>query len=50
MRPGKRRLEENIGAAAIELTPYNLHEIEGAASRIKVGARYPEQLETLTGR
>jgi aryl-alcohol dehydrogenase-like predicted oxidoreductase len=51
--PGTRRperLEENIGAA-IELTPDDLREIEGAASRITVqGARYPEELERLTGR
>jgi aryl-alcohol dehydrogenase-like predicted oxidoreductase len=45
------RLEENIGAAAVELTPDDLREIEGAASTIKVqGARYPEKLEELTGR
>ena len=45
------RLEENIGAAAIELTSDDLREIESAASQIKVeGARYPEHLEQLTGR
>ncbi len=45
------RLEENIGAAAIELTADDLREIESAASKITVqGARYPEQLEQLTGR
>jgi len=45
------RLEENIGAAAIELTSDDLREIETAASKIKVqGARYPEKLEQLTGR
>jgi aryl-alcohol dehydrogenase-like predicted oxidoreductase len=45
------RLEENIGAAAIELTPEDLREIEEAASQVKVqGARYPEHLERLTGR
>ncbi|TMQ61633.1 MAG: aldo/keto reductase, partial [Candidatus Eisenbacteria bacterium] len=45
------RLEENIGAAAVELTPDNLREIDAAASTIKVqGARYPEHLEQLTGR
>ncbi|MGD0902252.1 MAG: aldo/keto reductase [Terracidiphilus sp.] len=45
------RLEENIGAAAIELTADNLREIEGAAAEIKVqGARYPEKLEQMTGR
>jgi aryl-alcohol dehydrogenase-like predicted oxidoreductase len=45
------RLEENMGAAAIELTPDDLREIDGAASKITVlGDRYPEQLEQLTGR
>src|SRR5205809_1292067 len=45
------RLEENIGAASIELTPDDLREIESAASKIKVqGARYPEKLEQMTGR
>ena len=45
------RLEENIGAAAIELTPDDLRQIESAASRITVqGARYPEHLERMTGR
>jgi len=44
------RLEENIGAAAVELTPGDLREIDGAASTIKVeGARYPERLEQMTG-
>ena len=44
------RLEENIGAAAIELTSDDLREIESAASKIKVqGARYPEKLEKMTG-
>ena len=43
------RLEENIGAAAIELTPADLREIETAASQVHVaGARYPEHLEKLT--
>ena len=46
-----KRLEENIGAAEIELTPEDLGEIESAASEIKVqGARYPEHLEQMTGR
>jgi aryl-alcohol dehydrogenase-like predicted oxidoreductase len=46
-----KRLEENIGAAAIELTTDDLREIESAASKIKVqGARYPEHLEQLVGR
>jgi aryl-alcohol dehydrogenase-like predicted oxidoreductase len=45
------RLEENIGAAAVELTSGDLSEIEGASSRIPIqGARYPERLERLTGR
>ncbi len=44
------RLEENIGAAAVELTPDDLREIDSAASKIKVeGARYPERLEKITG-
>ena len=45
------RLDENIGAAAIELTSDDLREIDSAASKIRVeGARYPEQLEQMTGR
>ncbi len=45
------RLEENIGAAAIELTADDLREIETAASNITVqGSRYPEKLERMTGR
>jgi aryl-alcohol dehydrogenase-like predicted oxidoreductase len=52
--PGTRkqeRLEENIGAVAVELTPDDLREIESAASQITVqGARYPEHLEQMTGR
>src|SRR5438309_154429 len=45
------RLEENTGAARVELTPDDLREIEVAASKITVhGARYPEQHERLTGR
>jgi aryl-alcohol dehydrogenase-like predicted oxidoreductase len=45
------RLDENLGAANIELTPDDLRDIESAASKIKVeGARYPEALEQLTGR
>ena len=47
----RHRLEENVGAAAIELTPGDLREIEDAASQVTVqGARYPEQLEKMTGR
>jgi len=46
-----KRLEENIGASSIALTPDDLREIESAASKIKVqGARYPEHLEQLAGR
>jgi len=45
------RLEENIGAAAIELTSDDLREIDNVASQVTVhGARYPEQLEQMTGR
>jgi aryl-alcohol dehydrogenase-like predicted oxidoreductase len=45
------RLRENIGAASVELTPEDLREIEGAASKITVqGARYPEHLQKLVGR
>src|SRR5437016_1426943 len=44
------RLEENIGAAAVELTADDLRDIDSAASKIKVeGARYPERLERMTG-
>src|SRR5271154_210795 len=44
------RLEENIGAVAVELSPGDLRDIESAASKIKVeGARYPERLEKMTG-
>jgi aryl-alcohol dehydrogenase-like predicted oxidoreductase len=46
-----QRLDENLRAAEIELTPGDLREIESAASEISVqGARYPEELERLTGR
>jgi aryl-alcohol dehydrogenase-like predicted oxidoreductase len=52
--PGTRRLErleENLGAADVEVTADDLREIEDAASKITVqGARYPEHLERLTGR
>ena len=45
------RLEENIGAPSIDLTKDDLHEIEEAASKIKIeGARYPESLERTTNR
>jgi aryl-alcohol dehydrogenase-like predicted oxidoreductase len=45
------RLDENIGALSIVLTPGDLRDIESAASKITVqGARYPEKLEQMTGR
>lgn len=45
------RLQENIGAAAIELTVADLNEIEDAVSKIEVqGARYPQRLQNLVGR
>jgi aryl-alcohol dehydrogenase-like predicted oxidoreductase len=45
------RLEENIGSAAVELTPDDVREIESAISKVAVqGDRYPERLEQLTGR
>jgi aryl-alcohol dehydrogenase-like predicted oxidoreductase len=45
------RLEENIGAVDVELSPGDLREIEDAAAKIAIqGARYPERLEQMTGR
>jgi aryl-alcohol dehydrogenase-like predicted oxidoreductase len=45
------RLDENIGAVAVELTPDDLKQIQSAASKITAeGARYPEKLEQMTGR
>ena len=45
------RLEENIGAVAVELTPDDLGAIDSASSKITIqGARYPEQVERMTGR
>jgi len=45
------RLEENVGAASTTLTPDDLRDIDRSASQITVqGARYPEQLERMTGR
>ena len=45
------RLEENIGAAAIELTPDDLRQIDSATAKIPVqGARYPENLQKLVNR
>ena len=44
------RLEENIGAAAVELSSDDLRDIDSAAAKIKLeGARYPERLEKMTG-
>ena len=44
------RLEENMGAAELELTPDDLREIDEASSQITIeGARYPEQLQRSTG-
>jgi aryl-alcohol dehydrogenase-like predicted oxidoreductase len=52
--PGTRKLErldENLGAAAIQLTKDDLRAIDSAASAITVqGARYPDNLERMTGR
>src|SRR6266571_3820281 len=52
--PGTRKLErldENIGASAVELTREDLRQLETAASKISVqGARYPEELQKLVGR
>ena len=52
--PGTRkldRLKENIGAVSVELTAEDLREIDSASSKITVqGARYPENLERITGR
>ncbi len=45
------RLEENLGAAAVELTPDDLHQIDNAASNIPVhGERYPENLQKMIDR
>ena len=44
------RLEENIGAVAVHLSPDDLREIDSAASKFTIqGARYPEELERRTG-
>jgi aryl-alcohol dehydrogenase-like predicted oxidoreductase len=44
------RLEENLGAAAIELTPGDLSSIESALEQVKIeGNRYPENIEKTTG-
>jgi len=45
------RLEENLAATSVELTPDDLRDIDSASSTIKLeGARYPERLEQMTGR
>ncbi len=45
------RLEENLGAATVKLTPEDLREIDGAVAKIPVqGARYPEHLQKLINR
>jgi aryl-alcohol dehydrogenase-like predicted oxidoreductase len=45
------RLEENIGAVNVTLSPDDLRELETAASKIRLqGARYPEELQKLVGR
>jgi aryl-alcohol dehydrogenase-like predicted oxidoreductase len=45
------RLEENLGAAAVELTPEDLREIQAASEKVQLqGARYPEHLQKLVGR
>jgi aryl-alcohol dehydrogenase-like predicted oxidoreductase len=47
----RHRLEENLGAAAIQLSADDLREIDRAASQIEVhGARYPEHLQKMVGR
>jgi len=44
------RLEENVGAADVDLTPDDLRQIEEASSVIKIeGNRYPERLERMVG-
>ena len=46
----RHRLDENLGAPEVELTPGDLREIDDASSRIEIeGARYPERLERMTG-
>jgi aryl-alcohol dehydrogenase-like predicted oxidoreductase len=45
------RLEENLGAASLNLAPEELNDLEEAASRITIqGGRYPQELEKLSGR
>ena len=45
------RLEENLGASSVELSPQDLKELETAAAKVAVqGSRYPEHLEKMVGR
>jgi pyridoxine 4-dehydrogenase len=45
------RLEENLGAVSVELSPDDLRQLEAAAAKIQLqGARYPEELQKLVGR
>jgi aryl-alcohol dehydrogenase-like predicted oxidoreductase len=45
------RLDENLGAVAVELSPDDLRDMDAAATKIELqGARYPEALEGMTGR
>jgi aryl-alcohol dehydrogenase-like predicted oxidoreductase len=47
----RHRLDENLGAASVQLTADDLREIDREASQIEVrGARYPEHLQKLVGR
>ena len=47
----RHRLDENIGAASLDLTPDDLREIDDVSAQVTVlGARYPEQLENMSGR
>ncbi|MFZ1084896.1 MAG: aldo/keto reductase [Terracidiphilus sp.] len=46
-----QRVEENIGAAALELTPDDLRELDSLTTQVKVqGGRYPEEVERMTNR
>jgi hypothetical protein len=48
--PDRARLDENLGAAALQLGSDDLREIADATTAIKVqGARYPEELLKMTG-
>ena len=45
-----RALEENVGAAGLDLTPADLHDIDAALARVEVqGARYPDHMERMAG-